>query len=184
MRLARIHDAPDDRNDPPLGKVLDFLRLLWAVDHGLQRASKHMAARLGVTGHQRLVLRIIGRFPGIVAGRIAAILHVHPSTLTGVLRRLERQRLISRRHDARDQRRVCLGLTAAGRTLDLQLEDTVEAVVERVLERVGAHQLRAASELLSLLAEALEGSVAHRRQRGSAARDDGFAPDRCADLLG
>ncbi len=35
---------------PPLGKVLDFLRLLWAVDHGLNRTSKRMEVELGVTG--------------------------------------------------------------------------------------------------------------------------------------
>ena len=66
------------------------MRLLWAVDHGLQRRSKRMAATLGVTGPQRLVIRIVGRFPGISAGRLASILHLHPSTLTGILRRLER----------------------------------------------------------------------------------------------
>src|SRR5438132_8459125 len=37
----------------------------------------------------RLVMRIVGRFPGIAAGRVAQILHVHPSTLTGILKRSE-----------------------------------------------------------------------------------------------
>ena len=57
----------------PLGAVLDFMRLLWAVDHSLQSASKRMEAAFGITGPQRLVVRIVGRFPGIAAGRVAEL---------------------------------------------------------------------------------------------------------------
>src|SRR6185436_8768825 len=92
----------DDGKGPPLGAVLDFMRLLWAVDHALQSASKRMEATHGVTGPQRLVVRIVGRFPGIAAGRIAEILHVHPSTLTGILKRLEQRQILTRRSDPRD----------------------------------------------------------------------------------
>jgi len=42
----------------PVGDAIDFLRLIWAVDHALQRRSKSMAATLGITGPQRLVIRI------------------------------------------------------------------------------------------------------------------------------
>jgi DNA-binding MarR family transcriptional regulator len=83
----------DDRREPPLGAVLDFMRLLWAVDHALQSASKRMEANFGMTGPQRLVVRIVGRFPGTPAGRVSQILHVHPSTLTGILKRLEAEEL-------------------------------------------------------------------------------------------
>ena len=73
---------PADRS---LGDVLEFMRTLWALDHGLQLRSKRMERHLGITGPQRLVLRIVGRFPGISAGEVASIMEVHPSTLTGVL---------------------------------------------------------------------------------------------------
>jgi hypothetical protein len=72
---------PEPSRTPELGEALDFLRLIWAVDHGLHRASKRTETELGVTGPQRLVLRIVGRFPGIPAGHLAQLLHVHPSTL-------------------------------------------------------------------------------------------------------
>ncbi|HUJ27995.1 MAG TPA: MarR family transcriptional regulator, partial [Myxococcales bacterium] len=38
---------PEDEN-APLGAVLDFMRLLWAVDHSLQSASKRMEAVYGI----------------------------------------------------------------------------------------------------------------------------------------
>jgi hypothetical protein len=54
------------RDSAGLGFVLDFLRVLWSVEHQLKSASKRMERRLGITGPQRLVLRRSGR-PEIVA---------------------------------------------------------------------------------------------------------------------
>src|SRR5207244_12973540 len=98
MSNGPLEEVEEDKG-PPLGAVLDFMRLLWAVDHALQSASKRMESTFGLTGPQRLVVRIVGRFPGIAAGRIAEILHVHPSTLTGVLKRLESRGILPRRPD-------------------------------------------------------------------------------------
>src|ERR687884_1409361 len=94
-----------------LGPVLEFMKQLWALDHGLQTVSKRMESRFGITGPQRLVVRIVGRFPGISAGALADVLHVHPSTLTGVLRRLEERGVLQRRGDPNDGRRALFGLT-------------------------------------------------------------------------
>lgn len=138
-----------------LGEVLDFLRALWALDHALQRASKRMETMLGVTGPQRLALRIVGRFPGIAAGQLAEILHVHPSTLTGVLKRLERQDLMVRRADPRDRRRARLGLTAKGRKLAKNTEGTIEAAARAVLSELPRSKPRITMEVLGRLAETL-----------------------------
>src|SRR5690349_13119281 len=90
-------------NGADLPDVLQFMQLLWAVVHVLQRTSKRMAGDIRVTGPQRLVLRVAGLFPGLSAGDVAAVLRVHPSTLTGVLQRLVAQRLLMRAHDPRDR---------------------------------------------------------------------------------
>src|SRR5262245_24693667 len=103
---------------PVLGELLDFMRLMWAVDHALHRSSKRMHAAIGVTGSQRLVVRIVGKFPGIGAGQLAQLLHLHPSTLTGVLDRLEARQLIRRGRDPRDGRRALFMLTARGARID------------------------------------------------------------------
>src|SRR5437870_9585463 len=114
-----MSEAAKPEGADQLGPVLEFMKQLWAVDHGLQSVSKRMEASYGITGPQRLVVRIVGRFPGIAAGRVAEILHVHPSTLTGVLRRLEGRGVLQRRTDPRDARRALFMLTARGRKLDM-----------------------------------------------------------------
>ena len=140
---------------PTLGPELDFLRVLWDLAHVLRSGSKRQEQALGLTGPQQLVLRIVGRFPGISAGQLAHILHSHPSTLTGVLRRLVARGLIDRRAAARDPRRAALGLTAAGRALDAPGSTPIETATSRLLARMPATKVAAAREVLELLTECL-----------------------------
>jgi DNA-binding MarR family transcriptional regulator len=141
--------------DVGLGEVIEFMRLLWAVDHELEACSKQMDSLFGVTGPQRLVIRIVGRHPGISAGRIAEILHVHPSTLTGVLGRLVERGIVTRRADPADARRALFGLTAPGRKLDELRSGTIEAMVRRALGRLAPREVLAARKVLTAVAESL-----------------------------
>jgi DNA-binding MarR family transcriptional regulator len=142
-----------------MGPVLDFMRMVWALDHALQKTSKRMETTLGITAPQRLVIRILGRFPGMSAGLLAIILHLHPSTLSGVLKRLQRRGLITRRADPRDHRRAVLGLTAKGRALDVESEGTVEAAVRAVFEEIPKTKLKDAAEVFQKLTHLLESRI-------------------------
>lgn len=159
----KVQKARVERALPPLGDVLEFMRVIWQLDHALQRMSKRMEVELGVTGPQRLVMRIVGRFPGMPAGQLAALLHLHPSTLTGILKRLERQGLLRRRADPGDGRRSLFGLTSKGRVFDVATEGTVESSIARALERTPAHKLAATRALLETIAEQLDDSVVRPR---------------------
>jgi DNA-binding MarR family transcriptional regulator len=117
----------------PLGPSLDFLQRLWELDHALERLSSSMSRRIGVTAHQRLVVRCVGRFPGMTAGQLAGLLHLDPGTISAALNRLEEKGLVERKKDPRDKRRVSLGLTTAGRALDKTTRGTVESAVTQLL---------------------------------------------------
>ncbi len=147
--------AAGPRESTPLGVALDFMRLLWAVDHGLQRRSKRMEVELGVTGMQRIVIRLIGRYPEIAAGRLADLVHVHPSTLTGVLRRLVERGFVHRERDPQDARRSKFVLLPPGEQIDAQQAGTVEAAVRRALARIPPESIDAARTVLAALAEEL-----------------------------
>ncbi len=138
-----------------MGKVLDFLRLVWTVNHRLESTSKRMVGTLGVTGPQRLVVRIVGRYPGVSAGRLATIMQVHPSTLTGILRRLEERGILSRKWDPADARRALFTLTNKGKSMDTQRNGTAEAAVQRALSKVTAKQVAEAERVLNGLIEEL-----------------------------
>jgi DNA-binding MarR family transcriptional regulator len=139
-----------------LPEVLQFMRLLWGLVHSLDRASKHMSHQFGVTGPQRLALRVVGLFPGISAGQLANILHVHPSTLTGVLQRLADQDLIERTSADADRRRAKLRLTTRGARINRVASGTVEAAVTTTLRDSSARDRAATQRLVAALAAQLE----------------------------
>jgi len=141
-----------------LPDVLEFMQLLWAVVHGLERSSKRMSRALGVTGPQRLVLRVVGLLPGLSAGDLAAIMHVHPSTLTGVLQRLTSQQLLSRVDDPRDRRRAILRLTRGGRRVNTIRAGTVESAVAAALTGISKVDRAATKRVLERLAKHLQPS--------------------------
>ena len=146
------------RPDPlaaPLGEVLDFLGMLWAVEHSLNRLSKRLHATLDVTGPQRLVLRVVGRFPGIPSGEVASILRLDPSTMSGILVRLERRGLIQRRPDPRDRRRILLALTVQGRELDVDETSAIDTVAGEILAGLSATDVAASRRVLERLATEL-----------------------------
>ncbi|MGE3764669.1 MAG: MarR family winged helix-turn-helix transcriptional regulator [Kofleriaceae bacterium] len=133
---------------------------LWELSHALQVASKRMARNIGVTGPQRLVIRILGQSPGITARELANTLGIHPSTLTGVLARLERSGFIARKIDPQDRRRARFELTAAGQRVDRERRGTIESAVRRAMSRAGDTNVARSAEMLSILVTELMGKKA------------------------
>lgn len=154
--MSTPDQRPEAHPDQQLGPILVFMRVLWGLDHALQIASKRMESRLGITGPQRLVVRLVGHFPGISAGALAALQKVHPSTLTGVLRRLEERGFLRRKKDPNDARRALLWLTPKGLRLNEIRTGTVEAAVEQALSQVSPEALAGAHRTIAVLLESLE----------------------------
>ena len=162
--MSRLNRHPQQRkrthpsgepDAPKLPDVLQFMQVLWAIFHGLQTRSKRMATDLGVTGPQRLVLRVVGLRAGLSAGMLATILHVHPSTLTGVLQRLVANGLLRRSVDAVDRRRAVLSLTAKGARVNALTQRTVEAAIVEALARVPRRERLITKRVLTQLAATL-----------------------------
>lgn len=139
-----------------LPEVLEFMQVLWRVVHGLEQRSKGMAARKGITGPQRFVVRMVGLHPGISAMDLAALLHLHPSTVTGVLRRLQVQGLLEREAHADDRRRAVLTLTAAGRRVNRLRTGMAEGAVRDALQLLPLRDRKCARRVLETVAFQLE----------------------------
>lgn len=154
---------PDSNRPVDDTETLATLERLWALDHGLQAVSRVMLARIGVTGPQRFVLRVIGQHPGLTAGELARRLHDHPSTLTAALKRLVEQKLVTRREDPEDLRRVRLRLTKAGEKLDGVRDGTVESAVHAMLAGLSEAEAAAFRAALERLAGELERTAEARK---------------------
>lgn len=138
-----------------LGEVLGFLQLLWDVAHELESVSKRLRATVGVTGPQRLVVRLVAHYGRPSPGELAEALRVHPSSLTGVLRRLERSGLVRRTRDPEDGRRSIVTLTSKGQRLNDRHAGTAESAVRRALKALPARDLAATRAVLRHVADEL-----------------------------
>lgn len=132
------------------------MRLLWSIEHHLQSTSKMMESRLGITGPQRLVLKVVAQFPGISAREVAHIVRLHPSTITGILQRLAKKGLLLRGPDPVDTRRIRLRVQPAARRYTQSAKGTVEFAVERGLKRLPRGTVDAARTVLTAIAASLE----------------------------
>jgi DNA-binding MarR family transcriptional regulator len=66
---------------------------------------------VGLTGPQLVILNEISKFDEAPIGTIARAISLSQATVTGVLERLEKRELVSRRRDIVDRRRVLVKIT-------------------------------------------------------------------------
>ena len=147
-RQARSTDTSD-------ADVLRFMRLIWAIDHELERVSKRMEASHGLTIAQRMTLLLIGRHPDTSAAELAALMHVHAGTMSGILKRLVAGGFIARTGDATDARRYVLTLTAKGLRANRQRKGTFESTVREMLRTSTTPDIAATERVLARLSELL-----------------------------
>ena len=155
---AAVRPAREEAD--PFDGALGFVRLLWQVNHGLQAASKQMERDLGITGPQRLVVRVLGSSPGMTPGQLARTLHLDPGTITGVVQRLRRAGLVRRAVDPHDGRRFLLALTTSGKQLVARRTGTIEERAEAALAALAPDEVAAAHRALAAVAAALADSHA------------------------
>lgn len=141
------------------GPALDFMRGLWRLNHAMELTSGQMERAIGITAQQRMIIRCIGKRPGLTPSQLAALLHVDRSTISTAINRMERDELLERRCDERDRRSVTLWLSARGKRLDKPSKQTIESAVERLLVTVSRPDLLAAKRVMVRLAEQLEAAL-------------------------
>lgn len=156
--------------DFPLSPALDFLQRLWQLNHALEKLSSRMEKHIGVTAPQRMIIRCIGKYPGIAPSQLALVLHLDPGTISATLSRLEDKGFVVRKRDRQDKRRVSLGLTARGRRVDRPARGTVEHGMERLLEGAQPRDIAAARKLLEHLTGVLLEELHSRRRTAAPAR--------------
>lgn len=136
--------------------ILKFLQAIWQVEHALERVSARMENRVGVSGPQRLALRLIGSRPAMTGTELSMTMHLHHSTVTGMLQRLELRGLIQRVPHPVDGRRRLLRLTrAAVRLNDPSLRGTVEYAARQMFQKCAESKRQATCEVLEQFAAEL-----------------------------
>jgi homoprotocatechuate degradation regulator HpaR len=104
----------------------------------------------GLTEQQWRVIRILRQHGELESYRLAELACILKPSMTGVLSRLERDGLVSRRKPPHDQRRVHIDLTEKGHECFLSMSGDMERNYQRIQDQFGEEKLQ---QLLLLLNE-------------------------------
>lgn len=151
--------------DLSLGPTTDFLRNLWELNHQLERASRCTEALFGVTAQQRLMIRCVGKYPGMTLGQLASYFHLDPGTVSIAIDRMEEKGLLERRRSAPDRRRVSVGLTALGRKVDGEVIGITEGAVRKLLQATSPEDVESTRRVLAALTQLLDLEIEQGRER-------------------
>ena len=107
---------------------------LHATSRAVTQAYAPLLAPLGVTYPQYLVLLILWEEDGLTVSGLGTRLYLDSGTLTPLLKRLERQGIVTRHRDPEDERVVRVSLTTAGK----RLRARAEGIRDRVACAIGS----------------------------------------------
>lgn len=87
---------------------------LYAATNLLQRLYRPLLAPLGLTYSQYLVMMVLWDRKSVSVGELQNRLYLDVGTLSPLLKRMERDGLVTRKRDPADERRVLVNLTLHG----------------------------------------------------------------------
>jgi len=148
---------------PALDDIQQVVQSLRRITKSIHEFSKAVDREFGITGPQLWAMRTINELGGCSAGDLAARLCVHPSTVTGVIQRLEEKKLIDRQKRSDDRRAVVLTLTPAGRKLLERAPHPAQGQLVAALKQMPPEDVARLRAMLSQIVDAMElGNVSAR----------------------
>ena len=150
MQLVRPSTAAEDDSD--LDTVLNSLRrIVRAI-----RVSSHGAeTSLGISGAQLFVLQQITARPAASLREVAEWTHTDQSSVSVVVSRLVRRKLVARRTSAEDSRRAELTVTALGLKLLSKAPDLAQNRLVHALRTLAPRDLRVTARSLELISNTM-----------------------------
>ena len=122
----------------------------------LQRHSSRAEREWGLTGPQLWALRELGASAPLALKDLAERLYLHPSTVVGIVDRLEAKGLAVRKADPEDRRRLRLGLSPRGARLARRIAASGLDVLEAGLADYPTGPRTSLAKALHALAGTLE----------------------------
>ena len=95
-----------------------------------------------------VVLRCLWEREGVKMSELARSAGLEPSTMTGLLDRMERDGYVCRRADPEDRRALNIHLTDEGRSLRGTVQRLVSEILERLFEGIDEAEIDAAKDVL------------------------------------
>ena len=100
--------------DVAISEIMQSLRRIFKA---IQDYSHEVSEKFGITGPQLWALKTISQNESLSLSDLSERMYLHPSTMTGVIDRLERKGYVTRSRDKVDRRVIYVQLSAEGKRL-------------------------------------------------------------------
>lgn len=162
-KTRQAAEAPSLSREAVYSGCLDMLhRMFQAVD----LFSRQTLRDFGVSGPQIWALRMLASGRALRMSDLARRMHLHTSTVTGIIHRLEAKKLVSRERSRTDGRAFELRLTAKGRAILFKTPEPPRSKAARGLGRLPTEELWRMHTSLLLLSMAMDVPLAEASEPG------------------
>jgi homoprotocatechuate degradation regulator HpaR len=145
------------------------MQLMLAREAVMQRFRPHLNAN-GLTDQQWRIIRALNEVEAMDIAALGRACCLHTASLSRILPNLEADGFVSRKANARDQRRVSVSLTAKGRKLFETVAPQSEAIYAQLAQDIGAQRIEQIYRLLDDVIGLLDKPRPQPKLKSAAAR--------------
>ena len=145
--------ANSGARDATISEIMQSLR---RIIKSLQDYSKTVSNHFGITGPQLWALKTINQMGSLPLGELSEGMYLHPSTVSGVVDRLEKKGYVVRDRTEEDRRVVKVRLTPKGKILVRKAPNPVQGRMIYGLRKLKKERLDLICESVRELVEIME----------------------------
>ncbi len=139
--------------DTAISETMQSLRRIFKA---IQIYSQETSREFGITGPQLWALKTIAQNEEMALSELGKGMYLHPSTMTGLIDRLEKKGLVTRERGREDRRRVKIRLTSRGAALAKRCPNPIQGKMVHGLRKLKREDLNAIFTSMKKLVEMME----------------------------
>jgi DNA-binding MarR family transcriptional regulator len=136
--------------------ILEIMQSLRRIIKSLQDYSQTVFSHFGITGPQLWALKTIHQKSNLSLGELSKRMYSHPSTMTGVIDRLEKKGYVLRDRVQKDRRVVKVRLTPRGEKLAKRTPNPIQGKMIHGLRKLKKKELNDIYDSIHKLVEIME----------------------------
>ncbi len=141
---------------PPSAAISEVMQSLRRIFKAIQDYSQEVSRKFGITGPQLWALKTLSSNGSLSVGELSQRMYLHPSTISGVIDRLEKKKCVQRDRAKEDRRVVRVRLTPLGKNLARKAPNPIQGKMVYGLGKLKKDQLCAIYESLQRLVKIME----------------------------
>jgi MarR family transcriptional regulator, organic hydroperoxide resistance regulator len=142
-------------NSPDVA-ISETMQSLRRIIKAIQDYSQEVSRQFGVTGPQLWALKTISQSETLSLSELGKEMYLHPSTMTGLIDRLEKKGFVQRKREQKDRRVIDLRLTAKGTALVKKAPNPIQGKMIHGLKKLNRGELNSIHNSVTTLMEIME----------------------------